>query len=605
MRDFGAVWLLCRKTAIRSLLLTLLLLSGYACKLSAQLIRGGHFERISSLNDINDQGFYLICASYNGKGYLLTNNLTENKKKFTSKTISVETEQLKVSDLSCLWRIKDDGTGAKLLISLENGHAVCNVRKNDVALVDSSSIKAVHFNISKEDTLYHFAIKEDSRALCLSTGYDYFGFFVSGAGSLDCSIYKYVGDEVQFSDLTDLPSKPFAFCWDSLAVQWSSEGTFVDVSGYKLTDGTLATDAPSSVFQIKSDKDKIFASLPDSGQWKLIDDVPIYKVGEEYYALCWIQGPDVIIKPMNIHQINGLSVSPLSLRYYAEAPQSEVTEQATMVLKGGWSRSALQNLELTEKVRSVDLTQTELPCRFPLLHWTEHPNVAIYMNACDTACVNKAQKAVVACNAEGNELIRPFTLQDKQPFAFDRDFLVRASQMSYVRQSPDKNWQTLYLPFSVSKPTSLELRQFKEMENGEVLFVYGSQIEAYSPSLFRSSAKTLTFSCDGQMIKSTPSMATGSFIGVSENRSVTNMYALSSDGSSFVRCLDGSYISPFRCYLLLDNAENEVKIISGIKSVSISSKDNSEFKFDLQGRRVQQPTANQLIIQGGKKIKTK
>lgn len=199
-------------------------------------------------------------------------------------------------------------------------------------------------------------------------------------------------------------------------------------------------------------------------------------------------------------------------------------------------------------------------------------------------------------------------------------------------------WNTIMLPYDVklvkadeaiidwfhsSSDTGKQfwVKQFVSDEPGVVNFDFANEMKANTPYIialpgdhwgadYDLSGKTLKFI--GQYVtvyKSAPVAVTGGyyrFIGDTRAVGTENIYSLNADGNQFVLD-DGS--APFRAYFkanMFDRSESSLSIGNGGGTTGIENNNretiNNNRYYDLQGRRVENPTKGVYIKNGCKVV---
>ena len=578
--------------------LSFLILFFFCCSLHARILTDGHFVRLASPQERNAQGFFLIASECNGITYLLTNKSFNHKNKLQARVVSEEDNLWFFSDLSCIWKLEDAGDGRFCLVSAENGETVSAAPQvTDVQMGNrSDGNQSLHFDISFKESLFRLGVedKNDRERYLSFYGTDYFGLYLDDYG-INVTLYQYSCDTVDSPTLSDFPPAPAAFVLDGEVLRTDApSGLYLqDVSAYLLSDGTLASEAPAGIFT--GHDGKVDFPIPGEmagGQWKCYGNTPLYVKDSTLYAPCRKCGErtDITLRPTD--SINGLTIRYFSLVTAAAPGSQEVSSCGTMALSGGWSRRGLESLPIDSNVLALDLTSAVLPSEMPLLSYDSQPNLCVYIKEEDSTKVDSRQQNLIVCGEAGNRLLRSFKLRDCYPFYFDRPFEVSSGAMTYERPSSDGGWQTLYLPFDVGQyPADITVEVFDRMDGGNAMFKNATEIKAYTPVLFKKESGTLVFSCQGGTIGKTPD-GTGLFCGATQKTCYVDMYALSGTGSTFVRCLSGSYISPFRCFLRTA-ADKEIRLLNGMGTVRA---DRTVSRcFDLLGRATNETPSGMYI----------
>lgn len=155
-----------------------------------------------------------------------------------------------------------------------------------------------------------------------------------------------------------------------------------------------------------------------------------------------------------------------------------------------------------------------------------------------------------------------FRLTDLLPVAITTPF--HADTVSYTRSAyRDGNWESLMLPFNLSKsrmPESYHFAKFSELspDNTLVKFIPADTLAAHTPYLMRYASsptdtkETVLFSTTDASI--TPPLPQADFTGVYHRTGTSGKYILGMKDNKviFGRGGSASYVSPFRAYLDLE-----------------------------------------------------
>lgn len=592
-----------------SRLTSLLALCLICCGISAQTYR-----KITSTDDISDDGQYLIVATVDGNSYLMKDSiLSSSQKKAAGVLIDTVASTITAPPTSCIWQIKESSSGWQLW-SVDNGKTLIKASDNsdtDVNLSSTSS-KAIDFDISYVDSLFQF-IYSGTRGLRFSSPsqYLYFGLFTPSTVHLDLNIYKLVTrKEVILSlEQSSLPST-FALYTGTSALDGSPDSLYLsDVSDYWLASG-LATDASALTITHTSDGSLLLSSgdtllAGNGGSWSQYGDYAVFTRDSIAYVFAVTEDSLSSISLTSLDDFDELTQAALSVTSFAPAatmdilsitgdtlacltgdsiPSYSLDSLSLLTLSGGWSYARLSDLNLTENALALFFTDAETPDTLPLLDLSE-TNCLIYLDSSSSVVLSDDQTGVV----RGSELLRGWQLCDRKPFFVPQSFTTSDSVLiTYSRTFSDEGWQTLFIPF---EPASLPLTyQTVIAVTDEQARLNDTDSVAYRPLLCQltsSAPETLTFTSLPQTILPTSdvsdrqSVTGGYFCGVAQTYEVTSsdiVYALSedSDGSSFTQAAAGSTISPFRAYLKLDSDSATKLLPTGISAVTSTSETNQD-----------------------------
>lgn len=544
-----------------------------------QIPVGGCFKKISSITEMDETGNYLFLSVSPQKSALLTAAAFKGKKKLAATECQGEAV-FTTPPLNCIWKIKKTHQNKYVLYSPVSDKVIDwgGSSATDVIMgTRAGESSQLSFDISQEKEGFRLSCQRDDqfRALSFDPVYDYFGLFVPSSGYYDFQIYKFQADTCYaFSDFS---AEACAFVADgnALVVSESGECQLKDVSDFVLRDSTLARDADVSFFE---NKDLPVLGLED-GSWKLAGTIPVYETSKGIFGFCVsaLNGSEVTLQ--DLRQVDVVWQKPFHVFPLSSPQHIKRLAGGFLQLLGGWSVPALSSVEINKELTALDLREAVLPFSMPLLSLNENPNALIYVSQTDNVCLSPGQNHVVLCGSSGNHLQGDLVLEDKYPFQPLLPFSVDEGQLTYKREVTDSGWQTLYLPFSIqSVPVGYSLYKYKGMQTDGILINATSDLDAYEPSCFRlESAREgiVVFKSKAQTIGLPPESST-SFVG--SLSSVTtfpnNAYALSADGSSFVPIQSGSFLYPFRVYIIwVGDTSNSVKLINfadGIRKIPSS-----------------------------------
>lgn len=198
-----------------------------------------------------------------------------------------------------------------------------------------------------------------------------------------------------------------------------------------------------------------------------------------------------------------------------------------------------------------------------------------------------------------------------------------ATSVTYDRAFTASNASTVCLPFALNATETASLGTFYTLDSysdGKLRFVETTTTEAYKPYLVVPTSTGITIS-ESKSITSTPGNLTSAGTGASFIGTMTRQTGLKSDESntlygfsngSFkkINTTNGVNINPFRAYisipvsqgapemLNIDFGSNTTGIENAVKSEEIKDKGY----YDLQGRRIAQPTKGLFIVNSKKVV---
>ena len=267
-----------------------------------------------------------------------------------------------------------------------------------------------------------------------------------------------------------------------------------------------------------------------------------------------------------------------------------------------------------------------------------------------------AQDATVPATLQGKNIIKGSTaeaiaLEENHdlyvPYAFTAQ-AISYTMKPTVGTTGTGGWQTLVLPFEVSgitadgaaitwqknrgeKDFNFWLRQFSAVkDNNSVVFGYSDRMEAYTPYIvafpsdkwgeaFNLVGKTVVFSGTDAMIAASPRIQVStselSFVGTTTQATAENAFVLNEAGDNFDYAATTN-VKPFSAYfrdkaaqpgagsrlkIVFDNGDNS-DVATAIMSMHDAQRTADNEVFDLQGRRVAQPSKGLYIVNGKKVI---
>ena len=276
------------------------------------------------------------------------------------------------------------------------------------------------------------------------------------------------------------------------------------------------------------------------------------------------------------------------------------TEYGLKVLKGGWTKECLANVDF-RNITELDLTGIDVfpLSTLPFNNMEEQSNTVIYIKESQKSKINDSWKNVVLCADEGNRLLRPMVLDDKHPFRISRSFHVGKDSIVYTRHFTDNYWQTLFLPFASSESDKdIIVKGIDRIENDTLVLSSREKVKAHDPLLIRYDGGdtnfAFTFKSQEQILMPDSSVyqnesLIGTLQGIETTESDKNIFMLDTEGKNFVLTSTGSWIYPFRCYLLLMNNSSKSIRIDGDELLSIANQQKDSHLntiYDVYGRKV-------------------
>lgn len=558
----------------------------------------GRFVLVTDLEKINDNGLYLLMAIENDEGRLLTNTLVKGKTKLGTTVVTSITDTIKSAPLSSVWQIKGDGNNKKLLISYQNDLIVGKSSKSvtDVSLnADVEASNVVHFSLKQQGQFILF--QSDDRCLSYNCGYKHAGYYLlDGMGYSNFMLYEYQCDTVEIRDHDSSVPDAFVFIYKGKAVQFAGDGQWqsMDVSPYRLFDGTYASDVPATIVHTEGhslyNQDNELVHHSSDGDWICCNEYLFQNNSDSISTLCHNEADNKLLM-MNVGRVDGLKFTLVPIAPIAALPVSDVKNRH-LILSGGWSVSKLESIDIGDSISVIDITKAILPLALPKIN-VDDSNTLILVNESDTSRVSREQTNVLSLSGGQRTLIRPLRLVDRKPFYIDGPFSVGENvTVDYSRVMPDNGWQTFYLPFSTDNiPESIELAAIDHIADDKIYLRYTESIKAHTPVLLKYSGaegETITFQGKNQTIEPA-AVSVNLLVGTYERKNIggNDIYCLDDKGTSFVRVRPGSYIDAFRAYLSLGNA-NVQRLQFATSGISITAKNDERGTkvYSLDGKRV-------------------
>ena len=602
------------------------------------------FVRIANADDLTEDGVYLIGAVIPalGKFYLLSNTSSSNwlaaselcEEADISERIDGVSDKLK-------WRITYNSDGTFYLTSASNGKHVFS-QKTESTYLSVSNSKHTSWAASCQEDQFLFKNADNSKDRYLLLSYYEtvrFGNYSEkplsdNSYSHYLYVYKGTNDTDKGSDgdaVMPTDGSATTICAGEKATDSNLQP--VSLSGRLLHNGSVAPDSVASwTCQHRTDSSFVLnngeggflghdLAISSNEELWYIRGGRVYTDGQEGRVLCLYDGCFTTIQPDSI----GYAESAI-LRLVGEMPDS-TTNGGNKALSGAWSAQRLNALKW-DGVSELDLTQICLPAQ--ALSFTTRPsgtNSIIYVNGDDASLISAQWPFVVGCDGDGNTLLTPTELQDKQPLIFSQEIQVPSGMLTYSRQAyADGMWETLYLPFLATLPNNFSAEQQVDISGDVLTFEDVTEIEAYMPLIIRytgtvSDSHTI-FSVESEACTLYPNATAGIGNGLNGTlKSLTvssateGIYLLNPEGDSFVLSDNGSHLAPFRAYVNLETRTNRLTLrhmdsLTGIANVEASETVETSPCYLPDGRLISTDLApadrtglpKGIYIIGGKKL---
>lgn len=285
----------------------------------------------------------------------------------------------------------------------------------------------------------------------------------------------------------------------------------------------------------------------------------------------------------------------------------------------GRFNSHLVSLALDSATTSLDFTKAVLPNRLTDFKYADTTNCIVYMRSEDVECAPKQWRNVVSVNGNGAHLVRKMDLHDGMPFFALHTFTAGKDSLVYTRVFPKDGWNTIILPFAVSK-VSEETEFFAptRIENNYVILEKSGAVNALTPYIMRlgqggygNVSVTFTAAEGAEVSSSTPEWEAGGLNGTFSRFeppvSKAAYMFLSNDGCTFSLAAPGSFLAPFRCGFMFPLAEG-TRGLRLIENGTVGIKDFVrktvlDKVFDINGVRIPGADSmpNGIYIINGKK----
>ncbi|MGM9693591.1 MAG: hypothetical protein ACI3YC_01100 [Alloprevotella sp.] len=536
------------------------------------------FGRVTKPEEVTDDGVYLIgCTLDDERFVLLTNMVKSGTNKLVGSWMQEKPEkELTYTNVTRMWRITRTESGTVRITSAENGKHLTRVQNGGLGITletasDSRSEWTLSANEDQTFTLTDAtsANRELTAKEIVSNGTKGIYFDNYSFDSAPKLVFFRQGLSDRVGDKTTLEDGATVGL-NSGTLFRTAEGTALDLADNQLTNDAWAPDNRAEVFTFGKRNNECFV-LEKAGKYLdyqlqtsseetlwMLKNGKMTTVEETPRCLCYDAGAGQW--KMMATTENATATRPA---VFAAQPEKVKDSRGVLVLRGGWSATALADLDF-EDSRAADLTQISLPVRSR--KFSSAPtakNYVIFVAEASETAVPEDWHFVVVEAADGlRHLLRAAELTDKQPFFAERVFSVEEEQLSLERNiSGDGHWQTFCLPFPARVPDGVTVTHLKESENDNEFALYAvSEMTAGMPYLVKANAPgdasplSVRFtSLKGTTVSAPASDALDGFAFQSTFDGSTvadeTTYLLSNKENAFVRAAAGSRIPPFRCAL--------------------------------------------------------
>jgi len=299
--------------------------------------------------------------------------------------------------------------------------------------------------------------------------------------------------------------------------------------------------------------------------------------------------------------IDGMADNTIS----AEAKITGILAKGTEVcsdLGNGWKKLSYDdyvkmNSKFSNNITSVDITEATMSDFDADQFFWKNPNNLVY-----AADDHRADHANILYKDGEVWKANVLNLNQANPFAAPTGF---NATTVHVYRSLQKGINTMCLPFYVGQAEISPNCKIATFKNGTT-FTYVDHADANVPFLATDVDAAvdpgigLTFNDKG--VCATGDLGT-TFVGVYAPQSAVNLYGINDDGK-LQKGGSGANIKSFRAYLTaVDEAAREISFegdVTGIENLTPALSQGEGAWYDLQGRRIAQPTKGLYIVNGKK-----
>ena len=611
-----------------ALLLVLLLATGSVAAQDIASLLPGKFVRIRTLDELTEDGFYLI-GSYGVKknNFYLLSNATRSNKLAAMYIEGTQTDILENERAARVWRIVSNEDGTVILQSAATGKSVNagTEKKTDNDGTNLCTSEKFHstWNVSVHDGAFNFANAESDRFLCIyekDTSDSYFGNYTwSDNEPANLYLFKLVTKFGQLPGDAAVPadgSKVIVAAAGFIAgIGFTAEAA----ASHLLCDGTIAPAEGLIPLTATTEADGRFRLSDTGGKYldyalQLSESPASWTVTNGYVVTTEATPRYLVLLPsegrfalLTQDEANTAAVLGVTFRQVGEEPAQEMIN-GVLTLTGAWDARRLAALNLAE-ADALDLSGISLPLH-PLTFEAlpADKNFPIYTKAEDAEAVPDTWPFVIS----GDKLLRNAVLADRTPLRIPKPFSVEANQLAYEREmKADGMWETLFLPFAASVPADFHAELLKTYSANELTFEPAKEIPANTPAIIRYTGSTKGESV-GLLLRSkqgyvmTNASSTPYFYGTYQpltvNSAAENIYLLNEAGDTFVHADTGSRLAPFRGYLNVSGAQMYLPLpVTAIRKVTTSAGGNGKTAYTLDGRRATKAPRQGVLIIGNKK----
>lgn len=607
------------------MLCALLLLA--ACPLQAQDISEllpAKFIRIQTLDELTDDGYYLIGGANRNEGFILLNaTLEENNSHKKVGAIRLTDELLNnlvISTPTLIWKFSTTtNTNTYTIASAAGKGNLFAPTQNDTDLTLDQK-KATSWIITESATGFTFQNASNNRRFLgineLLNQFLYFGNYTEiGADTIQLAIYKYDPNFAATPGEATQPHDGETIAIGADDIVATAQFQPVAVPHLLLHNGAIAPAEEISSLTASVHHDSFslqradgyyldfnLTFTPTPTWWKISNG---YVISSEptprYLVYLPAQSRFAVLTRDEATKAKAIGVL---LRSIGLPPVSTLTN-SLLTLSGAWDANQLAAINW-QGVSALDLTALSLPLH--TLPFVNQPsrNMPIYINQSDADVVPATWNFVIS----DAQLLRPTTLIDRQTLHIPHPFFAETNMLTYTRDfSSDGMWETLFLPFDTTVPNGYIAETLSSITDNQLIFEETQTVPANVPVIIRKTSSnqdnpTLTLRCTAGNVMTNAS-STPRFFGTYQPLNITsskeNIYLLHKDGTAFVRADAGSSLDPFRAYLKLNSTEAQIMLpFTGIQTSYIKHPKANVYTLD--GRIVTEIARRGVYITNGKKI---
>ncbi len=563
----------------------------------------GTFERVTDINEIaaDDYCLFGAWAKYgkNPRTFNLAASsvLSSYKKKIKALPYSDgATKRIVCQDPTLVWHIQMQSDGNYLIRSASTSKVLSRKANKELGLLlESYKSKALsEWTITADGSGSFIANYAENGYRTLTCAYpnEQVVCFDNYAEGEPLYIYKRISTNAPDQGTISVPKDGASVALVSGNVAYDAVALkSVPTEGFLLTDSTYATDGAFSRFVCKTATDDAkafslkseisdtylsgdFTLTPEPALWQLRDGSLIgYSSVDDVRYVCYSAALDkwlLLTKEEQKEQAAQLA----TIGFLSPTPTSNLAEDGTMSLTGGWSAEALSQLDFSSAT-NLDLTGISLPVKARSFADTPPTaNFPIFVANESSSAIPDDWHFVVVVNDNKYCLHKSTELADGEAYYSPCDITLGNAQLTYTRKPIEGTaWQTVCIPFAVTDlPQNAQFYIIKDQNANEMVLQSVSHLEAGKPYLFRSAneesgfsaEEVLQFICkEGNLIGSATESngLQGVYSLFKVEQGASDAYMLNPSTSAFQRAATGSRLKPFRAFLRTANNAVKVRLI--------------------------------------------